>query len=137
MAVRDLFAAVDRPAPPPPKVETRDGFDVRWSALKSVVAEKWGQEKLYWLEQKLAWLHKFREASLLASNGAYAAALDDLRAVNDCPHNIPSWMASAIERAIAAEKHQPTEHVAHDGHVQGRRHRAYERIARRAGTGEP
>lgn len=134
MAVRDLFAAVARPAaPPPPPVQTPTSFQARWAELGQVVTDKWGQAKLYWLEMKTAWMHKLIEASGKASNAAWSAALDDLRGATDCPHNISTWMAAAIERAIDAETHKPAEHLSHDGESIDRRRRAYQRIAR--GTG--
>jgi hypothetical protein len=134
MAVRDLFAAVARPAaPPPPPAQTPTSFQARWAELGEAVAAKWGQPKRYWLEMKTAWIDKLIQASAKASNAAWSAALDDLRGANDCPHNISTWMAAAIERAIDAESHKPAEHLSHDGESIDRRRRAYQRIAR--GTG--
>lgn len=135
MAARDLFAPVARPVDPAPEPQALSSFKDRWAQLVALTAERWGTEKVYWLEQKIAWLHKFRDASALASNAAFAAALDDLRHTGDCPHNIPTWMAAALERAMDAEKHKPPEHVAHEGDVSGRKARAYQRIARN-GHGE-
>lgn len=136
MAARDLFAAVPRPpAPPPAPAERPSSFQERWAELGTAVAERWGQPKLYWLEMKLSWMHKLIEASGKASNAAWATALDDLREARECPHNISTWMAAALDRATDAEKSKPAEHRADDGDVAGRRDRAFNRIARASGRG--
>ena len=137
MATRDLFAAVARPpvVHRDIKPENATDFRTRWAQLAALVTERWGQAKLYWLEMKLSEQHTLMAASKEASNDAWSAALDDLRAVETCPHNICAWMASATRRAIEAEKHKPAEHRADDGDVAGRRDRAFKRIAhRRAGA---
>ena len=135
MAVRDLFAAVARPPVVEPVLVVPTDFRTRWDELKAVVLEKWGQPKLYWLEMKLAEQHTLMAASKDASNAAWSAALDDLAATETCPHNLCAWMASAVRRAIEAEKHKPAEHRADDGDVAQRRDRAFRRIAHgRAGA---
>ena len=137
MAVRDLFGAVDRPpvVERDLKPENATSFQERWSELAALVTERWGQTKLYWLEMKLSMAHALIAASRDASNAAWSAALDDLRAAPQCPHNICAWMANAVRRAVETEKHKPTEHRADDGEVAGRRDRAFRRIAHgRAGA---
>lgn len=137
MATRDLFAAVDRPPEvAPPRLEATD-FRTRWSQLSALVLERWGQQKLWHLEMKLSLMHKLIEASRRASNSAWEVALDELREARTCPFDFSAWMAAAVERAIETERYQPPEHRADDGAVSGRRNRAYQRIARRAGPGEP
>lgn len=135
MATRDLFAAVARPPEVAPVIVAPTDFRTRWAQLAALVTERWGQAKLYWLEMKLSMAHELIAASGLASNAAWSAALDDLAAVEQCPHNICAWMANATRRAIEAEKHKPAEHRADDGDVAQRRDRAYKRIAHgRAGA---
>ena len=84
-----------------------------------------------------SYLHKLIEASGKASNAAWAAALDELRAAPECPGNIPAWMASAIGRSQHDEAHAPKTFSAHEGDVTHRKTRAYERIAGRVRPGEP
>lgn len=135
--MRDIFAAVARPAPVEKVPEKPTDFRSRWAELADVVRERWGQAKAYQLEMHLSFLHKLIEASGNASNAAWSAALEDLRAAPECPGNIPAWMAAAIERAKRDEAHAPTTSVAHEGDVTNRKTRAYKRIAGHARPGEP
>lgn len=136
MARRDIFTPVDRPPElPPSKPEAPTSFQDRWTELGNLVEHTFGHEKRYWLETKLAAMPKLAAASKQASNDAWAIALDELRGVKICPHDIAAWLAAALDRAILAEQHKPAEHRADDGAVLERRHRAYGRIARQAGQG--
>lgn len=133
--MRDLFAPVAVPDPPAPKLAPPSSFQDRWKQLADVVRERWGQAKAYKLEMHLSYLHSLIAASGKASNAAWSAALDDLRAAPECPGNIPAWMAAAVDRAVADEAHAPDSFTAREGDITDRRNRAFRRIAGRARPG--